>query len=151
MNKVLSIASRTYVIAMVKSAGVKQRLYHVKNTNVHQTYSGKTYANHKLAVQETKGLFLTHNNQPITAMFDACCGGIIPAKMQGINFSSAPYLARKKACQYCKDWKHFSWQAEYDISKLETILKKEVGALKRLKDLKITKKDPAGLVHQIQL
>jgi stage II sporulation protein D len=150
VNKAFAIASRTYVIAMVQNAAVVNRPYHVKNTNIHQTYSGThNFQVFKDAVEETKGLFVAYKGQPITAMFDACCGGIIPAKMRGVDFKAAPYLARKKPCEYCKVCKVYSWQAKFDIDELEEKFKKELGSLKKLKDVKITRKDEAGIVHEL--
>jgi stage II sporulation protein D len=152
VNKVFAVASRTYVISMVQQANTQKRPYHVKNTNAHQTYTGGIISGVlKEAVLQTQGLFLTYKKQPITAMFDACCGGIIPAKMLGVNFNDAPYLARKYPCEYCKLCKIYSWQIEYDLYDLEKLLKKELQTLRRLKDIKISKKDNAGLVHELSI
>lgn len=152
VNKVFAIASRTYVIAMVQNASIAQRPYHVKNTNAHQTYTGGQVTGvQKEAVDQTKGLFLSYNNEPITAMFDACCGGIITANMSDVNFDHAPYLARTYACHYCRDCKIYSWQAEFDLYKLEKILKKELNQLRRLKDITVAKKDPAGIVKTVSV
>lgn len=151
VNKVFAIASRTYVIAMVQNASNSKRPYHVKNTNAHQTYSGNTMEIHKKAVQHTKGLFLTYENQPITAMFDACCGGLIPSKIHGVNFNHAPYLARTYACNYCKTCKIYSWETQYQVNHLEEVLRKELISLRRLKDIKIVKKDGAGLAQRVRI
>ncbi len=152
VNKVFAIASRTYVIAMVQNASIAQRPYHVKNTNAHQTYTGgQVQGVQKEAVDQTKGLFLSYNNAPITAMFDACCGGIITAKMSDVNFDHAPYLARNYPCNYCKDCKIYSWQAEFDLYNLEKRLKKELKQLRRLKDVTIAKKDSAGIVKVVNV
>lgn len=152
VNKAFAIASRTYVIAMVQSAATSKRPYHVKNTNVHQTYQGVHNTQvFKDAVEHTKGLFLSYKDQPITAMFDACCGGIIPAKMRSVDSAKFPYLARKKACEYCKDSRVYAWQVTYPIHELEESLKKEFGSLRRLRDVRITQKDDAGIVHELGL
>jgi len=150
VNKVLAIACRTYVIAMVQNAKNMKRHYHVKNTNKHQTYGGgKVVDIHQQAVEQTKGLFLTYQGQPITAMFDACCGGVITKHMQGVDFNKAPYLARSYPCTYCKDFKVFSWVAEYEVAELEEIIKKEIKGLRKIRDIKISKKDKAGVVQQV--
>lgn len=147
MNKVLAITCRTYVIAMIKEAKECKRAYDVKNTNEHQTYKG-VHTQHvlKRAVEDTKGVFISHNNQPIIAMFDICCGGVIPAGIASFNFERAPYLARDYACTYCKDCSSYSWKLSFDKQELVSYLQKEYPQLTTLRDFKITKKDKAGLV-----
>jgi len=152
VNKVLAIACRTYVIAMVQSARTAKRSYHVQNTNKHQTYGGGNGMQlHRQAVEETNGLFLSYESKPITAMFDGCCGGVITKNMHGVDFKKAPYLARSYPCTFCKNFKVYSWQADYDLHDLEKILKKEISALRRLREIKVTKQDKAGIVQQVEL
>ena len=152
VNKAFAIASRSYVIGVILNNKTSPVPYHVKNTNKHQTYSG-VHADPILkdAVDQTKGIFLAYNNKPIVAMFDACCGGVIPAHIHGVNFSHAPYLARNYACNFCKDAKNFSWNAAYSLDHFEQILKKEFKNIKKLKTIKIAKTDKAGLVLQLQV
>lgn len=149
MYKVLAITCRTYVMAMIKEAKAKERAYHVRNTNKHQTYEGAHQSPVlRRAVDETKGIFLTHNNQPILAMFDICCGGVIPAGISGFNFERAPYLAREYACTHCKKCKSYSWNVSMDKDELITYLQKEYPQLTAVRDVKITEKDTAGLVKE---
>ena len=150
VNKVFAISSRSYVIGVIlntKKAGLP---YHVKNTNKHQTYTGyHTDQVVKEAVAQTKGIFIAYEKKPIIAMFDICCGGVIPAHIRGVNFDHAPYLARSYACTYCKGCKCYSWQAEYHVDQLERRLQKESKGLKRIKDISITKTDKAGLPQEV--
>jgi stage II sporulation protein D len=137
---------------MVQNAKTMKRPYHVQNTNKHQTYGGGRGMDlHRKAVEETNGLFLSHESKPITAMFDGCCGGVITKDMQGIDFKKAPYLARSYPCTFCKNFKVFSWQADYDVHELEKILKMAIPGLRRLREIKITKKDKAGIVQQVEI
>ena len=152
VNKVCAIASRTYVIAMVQRAKASNALYHVRNTNKHQTYRGGNASDViKQAIKETEGVFLTYKNQPITAMFDSCCGGIITAKMSGIDFVSSPYLARSYPCKYCKDCRNYSWQARYTIQDFIAALKNDGISVRRVRDIKVTKTDKAGIVKEVLL
>lgn len=150
VNKVFAIASRSYVIGVILN-NKPTTPYHVKNTNKHQTYSGV----HddpilKKAVEETKGVFLVDaQNHPIVAMFDSCCGGIVPARIYGVNFTHSPYLARDYACTFCKDCRVYKWSVEYPVNHIEQILKKEIKTLKNMQQVKVTKFDKAGLVQQI--
>ncbi len=150
VNKVFAIASRTYAITMMLEAKKQKRLYDVKNTNLHQTYSGShTIHMYKQATRTTKGVFLAYENKPILAMFDSCCGGIIPALIDGIDFDKAPYLARQYPCGFCKNYRIFEWQVEYPIA--EFTAKLDTFKLRKIKNLKILKKDRAGLVQQIEI
>jgi stage II sporulation protein D len=152
VNKVFAIASRSYVIGVIINNRSSALPYHVKNTNKHQTYSG-VHADPilKEAVNQTRGLFLAFNKKPIVAMFDACCGGVVPGHIHGMNFSHAPYLARNYACGFCKEAKNYSWTAHYTFDQFEQLLKKEFKNINRIKAVKIVKTDKAGLAQQIQI
>jgi stage II sporulation protein D len=154
VNKVFAIASRSYVMAMMLRAVQTKQAYHIKDTNVHQRYN--LYGEHsdllvKRAVQETAGVCLVFKDQPIVAMFDSCCGGIIPAHIEHFNFRDAPYLARTYPCTFCKASSLYSWQVTYDKATFEHILKGHVGHLKPVKEVKVHTKDKAGMVKEIVL
>lgn len=150
MNKTQAVVCRTYVLSMVAEARRLHKLYHIKNTNIHQMYEGA----HSVkvlqdAVEQTKGLFLSYKNKPITAMFDGCCGGVIPADIHGYDFVTAPYLARKKACTYCKTSKVYRWDIAYSTHELVRRLSAEFPSLSTIVDIAVTKRDAAGLVKAI--
>ena len=137
VNKVFAIASRSYVIGVILNTKSAQLPYHVKNTNKHQTYSG-VHENPVLreAVDQTKGIFLTHDKKPIIAMFDSCCGGVIPAHIHGVNFNHAPYLARDYACTYCKDCRVYNWIAQYPMDHVVNLFKKDINSSRKFIILK---------------
>ena len=148
--KVFSVACRSYVLYQIQQARKLKRHYHICATNSHQTYSGThTTISMREAVNETTGIFLAYKNEPILAMFDACCGGIIPAHVKnGISFTEAPYLARTYACNYCKSFKIYSWSKEYSLNTFKTTLQKLLPELKTIYDIE-TKTDRAGTVQKI--
>jgi stage II sporulation protein D len=152
VNKVLAITSRTYALSMILQAKKSKQLYHIKNTNHHQTYHG-THNNTviKEAVEQTRSMFLAYDNKPIIAMFDICCGGIIPANITArCDFEKAPYLARPYACTFCKKLKVYSWKVELTMQEFQ----KRIGSHfphTHLKEVKITEKDKAGLAKSITL
>jgi stage II sporulation protein D len=150
VNKAFAITSRTYAIAMIMRAQTKKTPYHMCNTNVHQTYTG-IHDNPEVwrAVLATRGLFLGHDNKPILAMFDACCGGIIPAHIRDFDFKKAPYLAREYPCTHCKRCKIFNWEAIYEVAHLEKIIKEEMPHITKLKKVEIAKRDRAGLTDKV--
>lgn len=152
VNKVFAIACRSYVASQAFDARRNGRPFHVKNSNVHQTYRGKhDIAVLKQAVNQTRGVVLGFNGKPILAMFDCCCGGVIPAHVDDFDFKKAPYLARTYACTYCKSCSLYSWVVSYDHKELHDRCKHNKTALKNLHDVSVIKKDKAGLVTQVKL
>lgn len=152
VNKAFAIASRTYVVGVIMRDKGHKKPYHVKSTNSHQTYTG-IHVTSKLrqAVDQTRGIFLAHNKKPIIAMFDICCGGVINADRKGMNFQKAPYLARSYPCHYCKKAKVFSWEVEYEIAALEAYLQPALPNVRKIKEVKISKKDKAGIAHELTI
>jgi len=152
MNKVQAIAIRTYAAQMIYKNAGKKCLYHIKNTNVHQCYRGKPNSIAlRRAVDETRGIILTYDGKPIIAMYDVCCGGVIPAKMKGIDFRAAPYLARTRALTFCVDAKEYRWHASYVKKDLETILHNILPRLGKLHNISVFRKDKAGVVREIEI
>lgn len=152
VNKVFAIACRSYAIAMIVRSKKNKLPYHIKNTNVHQTYTGIHESPLlKSAVEETKGIFLAYRGKPIIAMFDACCGGVVPALIKDFNFTDAPYLARSYPCTYCKTCKIYNWQANYSVHTLSRLLDKRLSSVKKVKEVNVTSKDKAGLVKEVMI
>jgi len=156
VNKVFAVATRSYVIAKAMEAKRRGKSFHIKNTRQHQTYNGHHFMkrNSKVlwqAVQETKGVFLAHENQPILAMFDSCCGGIVPSKVEGFDFKKAPYLARDYACEHCKVCNLYRWDVSYDYQKWTELLQKQFPDLQKLRSMKVLLRDDAGLIKSIEI
>lgn len=157
VNKVFAIAIRSYVISKVIEAKKCTRLYHIKNDNSHQTYHGHEFMkrNNNLlrkAVEETRGVFLAHNNEPIVAMFDSCCGSIIPSQISGsINFDIAPYLARDYACKYCNKCSLYSWEICYSLKDLQKLFTRACPNIKQIRSIWVSKRDASGLVKEVTI
>jgi len=152
VNKALAIASRSYALAMRRRAKKNNRPYDLKNTNKHQTYAGAHDCDLlKKAVEMTHGVYLAHEDKPIIAMFDACCGGVVPANVANFDFTRAPYLARKKACTHCKRCKIYSWQVSWPLEMFEKMFRPRVVSLGGLRDVRVAQKDSAGLSKNVML
>ncbi len=152
VNKAFAIASRSYVLAQIHRMKKSDALYHVKNTNEHQTYRGMHETSGiRKAVTHTKGMVLTYANAPALTMFDSCCGGIIPAHIEDFEFEKAPYLARKQPCTFCKRCKIYSWKKEIPIESVHKSLAHLFEEKTKLKEIKIDQKDKAGLVTKLQI
>ena len=152
VNKAFAIMCRSYVTSKIFEVKGKKRLFHIKNTNAHQTYKGKhNVAVLKKAVEQTKGIVLGFNQKPILAMFDSCCGGVIPAHIDEFDFNKAPYLARTYACSYCKHCSLYTWEIAYEIPNFEKMMRQHHKDIHLIHDVRVVKKDKAGLVQHVQL
>ncbi len=156
-QKALCISVRSYGIAKVLEQRKKHEKkghavpYDIKNTNVHQNYRGVLKsAPYRKIVEETRGVVLAHDNKPILAMFDICCGGVVPSLKKGIHFSKAPYLERTYPCYFCKDYKFYRWERRLHFDHIEKELKKEFPHMGALKDIKVGSYDAAGVAQDIK-
>lgn len=156
VNKVFAVMCRTYVINKVVRARKKKKSslpYDIKATNFHQTYKG-LHDVHALreAVKSTQGMILAHNKKPIVAMYDSCCGGVIPAHCSEVNFKEAPYLARDYACTFCRSSSLYKWKKEYALSDVEDIFR-TAGShhLLPVSDIVVSRADKAKLVHEVKV
>lgn len=150
VNKVFAIACRSYVIAMCMRAKKTGLPYHIRNTNKHQKYDGfHTCPIIRRAIDETRGVFLAYDQVPIIAMFDSCCGGVIPAHVAHMNFDDAPYLARDYACTHCERCKIYSWETSIALAEFENMLKNKKKKIGKVRSVKVAKKDKAGLVREV--
>lgn len=159
-HKVQAIATRTYAIYHMKQARQKNpnSLYDLKNSNINQVYEGvHNFQCFKNAAEQTKGLVLTYNGNIALAMFDICCGGIIPANMRQ-NKKSPPYLKRTQPCTFCSNTVFYRNSLTYrsqdfvELVKSNPNLKRKFeGFGNKLGDIQITDKDAAGVVHKVKL
>lgn len=160
VQKVQAIATRSYAIhhKLQNLKSKNGKYYDLKTSNFHQVYRGHhKYSRLRPAVTETAGQVVTHNGDVALTMFDACCGGSIPANRKRPNLSSTPHLQRKKACNYCSNFSLYNW--EYTLTADEImaqlynhpLFKKKFTAFGKLKDIKITDKDKAGATYKVTM
>jgi len=150
VNKVFAIACRSYVVSQAQSACRTKKPFHVKNNNEHQTYQGK-HDNKLLyqAVDQTRGCILgCTRNRPVLAMFDSCCGGIIPAQISDFDFTKAPYLAREYACTYCVGCSLYTWKHIYTRREFRHMLMHHVAPLRYITAIRVIK-DAADIVTEV--
>jgi len=153
----MAIACRTYLFYHVlKSRGssgdMERRPFDIRATVAHQAYKGlHEFDGLRRAVEATSGEVMVFNGKPIEAMYEACCGGVIPAHLEGIDFVRAPYLKRDYACTYCKECRDFSWEETFSLADLnEAICSYDDGAMPII-DLHISRKDRAGIVREVKI
>ena len=152
VNKVFAIASRSYVVAKICESYKKKCPYHIKDNNHHQTYNlygMDENINIRRATQETRGIILVYNNQPALTMFDACCGGVIPAEVDHVDFKKAPYLARSYACDFCRMCKLYAWEHVYNLDEILDILQAKGIPIRDCNWIKVQKADKTGIVEEV--
>lgn len=168
-NKAMAIACRTYVVNKVLLArrgnnSGKRYHYDVRATNAHQTYRGlHEYDFLRTPVDETCGVVMafrrpsTGKLEVLEALYDACCGGSAPSKMNGVvDFDQAPYLKRSETCHFCNNCKLFNWRKEYTRTEVENLMRFSCPSLFEKKtahvtDMRVSKRDGSNVVHQIQV
>lgn len=151
VNRAFAVMCRTYAVNKILEARAQSRgekpPFDIKCTNVHQTYKGRhEFIKLREAVEDTRSLIMTYQDKPIVAMYDSCCGGVIPAKIKG---QRPPYLDRGYACTYCKKCSLHSWRLDYSLSDLEDLIKADVKNGVPVKDFHISKQDEAMVVHEV--
>ncbi|MCL4380133.1 SpoIID/LytB domain-containing protein [Candidatus Dependentiae bacterium] len=156
--EIQAVISRTYALQKIMASKRAKLPYHIIASNTHQTYSGIPKSSiFAQAVKETEHLFLVQKIgkdgaiSPITAMYDSCCGGVIPAKIAGVDFSTAPYLRRTKQCTYCSACKHYRWEVMLHEQELRSMLQELAPALRTIKAITIAKRDKAGLIQTVRI
>jgi stage II sporulation protein D len=125
MHAVQAIASRTYAAHCMEKAKKRHRTFDIKNSNFHQVYRGThKYEHLKTAIKKTCGTILSYNGSAAVTMYDACCGGFIPARIGYFDFNGKPYLKREYPCQFCKNYSLYRWKHVFKREELEQNLKK---------------------------
>jgi len=157
INMAFAIMQRSYVVEKIMKARGKKKLgkgflYDIGCTNLDQTYKGThTFENLWQAVDGTRGVVLAYNKKPIVAMYDVCCGGLVPAKMRGHDFTGSPYLGRDYACTHCSDCKVYSWRASYTLDECTELFRDAGLTTKAVTGMKVAEIDKAGVVHSLQV
>lgn len=75
--KAQAICARTYAVRQIKDGSMKDYYADVDDTSAFQVYSNQNYNERvKQAVEETAGIILTYENEPIEAFYYSCSGGV---------------------------------------------------------------------------
>jgi stage II sporulation protein D len=150
VHKAFAIMCRTYVVHKIAQSRRKNRVYDVTATNVHQTYKGICEVPvYREAVKETEGIVLTHNGTCIDAMFDSCCGGILPEHLDEVDIRRHPYFKRPR-CTFCKKCGLYEWHVSYTTAEFQQALSAHMGKKVTIKSVRITDRDTAGAVKTIE-
>lgn len=161
MHKAQAVASRSYAMYLIEVARKKDPancFYDIKNTNYHQIYNGAHGCTHLWdAVNQTRNIIMIYNHQPVFAMFDICCGSIVPGDLR-YRDRAKPYLCRDYACPYCqRSTSYYRWNASFGKNKFLSSFKNSPKLSSKfddfgsLLDIQIIDKDKAGIAHKVKL
>lgn len=150
MKKVMAVACRTYLVWQILQAQKLNRSYHIENGIKHQTYKGHCHFDAiRQAIVQTRDIFVAYDEKPALTMYDACCGGIIPAHIDDVGHKKVSYLARTYPCTFCKNFKIFHWNLTFTEQDVLHRLQKEFSKITKIISMTVQNKDKAGLVKKI--
>jgi stage II sporulation protein D len=154
VQKAICIACRTYTVYKIYSQRNQKNRPHfdLRNTVLDQVYRGHAKKSSiKRIVDSTKDMIITHEGDPILAMYSSICGSIIPANINSPILINAPYLKRSYACTHCKSSPLYRWTTNHSLKELEKPLHKIHPKLGELKEVRITSYDQAGIAQKVLL
>lgn len=130
-----AVAARTYALYSMKNP--RSLNYDVERDTRSQVYEGVRFestATNK-AINATKGIIMTYNNQPIDALFHADAGGYT-ANSEDVWGNKIPYLRAVAEINRDRSRNGFTWQMSLKRQQIENILRqagKDVGQLKNVR------------------
>ena len=139
-----AVAARTY--ALYKSSQSKSPLFDLDTTTATQVYKGletETYSTHD-AVNSTTGEIMTHNGQPILAVFHSSSGGHTE-NVEDVWSSPRPYL--KGVVDYDHHAPVFQWEKTFSASELS----RHFGGVGTIKSIVVERRTPRGRVKTLKV
>ncbi len=130
--KAQAVAARTYAYYHIKQTD--NVIFNLDSSTKFQVYNGMSAESElaNQAVKETSGVIITHNNQPILALFHSTSGGKIISSKYVWNGNELPYLIDKNI-PYGQSSPHYNWETEislYEMKKLLSNKYSNVGTIK---------------------
>lgn len=166
--KTQAIAARTYALYQMKEnnftkmkrvlastvSGISKNFrppFDLDSSVKDQVYEGAQKEKFKAikAVEETRGLVLTYENEPIKAFYHSTCGGYTeaPEKVWGSKFK---YLQPVR-CGYCESSPRFNWSYQANMSELTSKLKKEKLLKGELALIQVHSRYGLGRVNEVDI
>ena len=149
-----AIASRTYAHWMIQNK--KSKIYDIKSSVSHQVFKGNVdvHPHFKKALIKTKGIILTHRNEPIQTFFTAACGG--ETEKPKYVWSSTDQLTyfQNIRCPYCTTHPKYQWRAKMSLSTIEQKLNRRQKLKKnhgRIKSVRVSRRSPSGRALVIEI
>jgi len=163
--KAQTICARTYALNQIEKKS--DSFYDVKATVADQVYGGldRHSALADQAIEETRGLIITHNNQPATVYYHSTCGGSLESAVNVWPSGPLPYLEGGKDAvsdiYSCSVSPYFRWLETRSFNQLDSLIEVQFqkGQLKNsFKDtvelnlnFQVVKRNSSGRVSHVQI
>ena len=118
--KAQAVAARTYALHLQESS--QGNFFDLRATTDHQVYHHRESTPPSIlsAVEETRGMILTHGGHPILSAFHSSCGGRTE-NVKDLWGYDLPYL-HSVSCPYDVRSPHHSWKKEIPLDRIEKSL-----------------------------
>lgn len=145
--KAQAVAARTY--AMTKLAAHTASGYQLCDTTACQVYKGYTWEKTSTtkAIDETEGVIVCYNGQPIEAVFSASTGGYTE---NSENVWNAPF-GYLKAVPEIAEYGDNTWTITLTLAELNALVATKGETIGTVTDIKITKLSTGGRVQELQI
>jgi len=150
--KAQAIAARTYALYRAAHPDKGAEDWDLDDTTSSQVYGGaaREDARTDRAVAETRGEVLIWKGELAQTFFHSNCGGRT-ADVSKVWGGDVPYL-RGVACPYCRNDKHYAWQAELDLAKAGQALKAAgLCPSSELRGLEGADEDSSGRFYRVRI
>jgi stage II sporulation protein D len=150
--KAQAIAARTYALYRAAHPDKGAEAWDLDDTTSSQVYAGQAREDPRTdrAVADTRGQVLLWKGELAQTFFHSNCGGRT-ADVSKVWGGDVPYL-RGVACPYCRNDKHYAWQAELGLAKAGQALK-DAGLCPsaELRGLEGVDPDLSGRFYQVRI
>jgi stage II sporulation protein D len=147
--KVQAIVARTY--ALYQRQVNREREYDVVASTLDQVYRGRQGVDRRVqdAVESTKSLALTYQNEPILAAFSSTAAGPTEDAMN-VWSKDLPYL-KGVDCPFDANSPYYQWRAEFKLQELEDKLSRQGFAIGTIANLTPLSYSAAGRVARLRI
>ncbi len=154
--KAQAVAARTYAIYQMKEAGSTQFKnarppFDLDSSVKDQVYEGANQERYKAiqAVNDTKGMILTYDNEPIKAFYHSTCGGKTE-RAEKVWGKKIPYIS-SVTCGFCNSSPRYKWSFEISAAELSAKLQKRKLIEGEIQSFGDVKKNSIGRIDQINV
>lgn len=143
------VVARTYAWMQVERS--RSRPWDITSDTRDQVYLGANAETLpiSLAVSQTQGIVLTKDDKLAQTFYHSTCGGSteIPQNVWPTATSEFPSVQ----CDYCRASTHFSWQTQYKLAELATLIKAQQFIGARVTGLEVQQKSESGRALQVEV
>lgn len=140
--KAQAVASRTYTFYHLLKKNKSQAIYDIDSTTNFQVYKGIVSENpdSTKAVQETNGIIMTYEHEPILAYFHSSSGGKTIDPKYVWKGCDLPYIRGVK-CNFDKESPHYNWEVILSIDEISDALMKKYSRMGKIKSISFKRFD----------